>query len=161
VKRGLVAAALLLAGCAGGVSSSGPGSPDRLLQRADDQLVAAQYKNALTLYDEYLQAHPNEPVSPRVRTARTAVERLLVSQGEVERLRREVDGRQGEIDRLRREQDTRQGEIDRLRREQDTRQGEIDRLRRERDTRQAEIERLKADLERLRRIDLRPAPVPR
>jgi len=37
-------------------------------------------------------------------------------------------------------------------------QAEIERLRLEVGTRQREIERLKADLERLRRIDLRPAP---
>lgn len=130
MSRGLVAVALLLASCASGPPASGPGSADRLLQRADDQLIAAQYRNALALYDEYLQTHPNEASSPRVRTARTAVERLLVSQVELDRLRREVE----------------------------TRQAEIDRLRRERDTRQAELERLKADLERLRRIDLRQAP---
>jgi hypothetical protein len=87
-----------------------------LLQRAEDQMAAAQYRSALALYDEFLRHHPGDPSVPRVRAARTAVERLVLAQAEIERLRRDADARQAEIDRL------------------------------------------KADLERLRRIDLRPAP---
>jgi DNA repair ATPase RecN len=86
------------------------------LRRADDQVVAAQYRSAITLYDEFLRQHPGDPAVPRVRAARSVAERLLTAQTEIERLRREADSRQAEIDRL------------------------------------------KADLERLRRIDLRPAP---
>ncbi len=139
-----VIAALTLAGCAAVTSSSpvptaapppvlaAPTVPPsaRLLQRADEQMMAAQYRSALALYDEFLKAHLDDPATPRVRASRAVVERLLLSQGEIERLRREVD----------------------------TRQAEIERYRREVDTRQAEIGRLKADLERLRRIDLRQAP---
>jgi hypothetical protein len=87
-----------------------------LLRRAEDHAVAAQYRNALTLYDEFLRQNPDDPAVPRARAARTVVERLVTAQTEIERLRRDADSRQAEIDRL------------------------------------------KADLERLRRIDLRPAP---
>jgi epoxyqueuosine reductase QueG len=139
-----LAGALCLAGCAGvPASSPAPGpsaaaaqaaaSSARLLLRADDQMAAAQYRGAIALYDEFLEAYPADPAAPRARASRAVVERLLLSRGEIERFRREVD----------------------------TRQGEIERLRREADTRQAEIGRLKADLERLRRIDLRQAPAVR
>ena len=87
-----------------------------LLRRAEDQAVAAQYRSALTLYDEFLRQNPDDPAVPHARATRTVVERLVTAQTEIERLRRDADSRQAEIDRL------------------------------------------KADLERLRRIDLRPAP---
>jgi predicted RNase H-like nuclease (RuvC/YqgF family) len=96
-------------------------------------MAAAQYRSALALYDEFLKASPNDPEAARARATRTVVERLLASQTEVERLRREVSSRQVEVERLRRETDSRQTEIDLL----------------------------KADLERLRRIDLRQSPAPR
>jgi hypothetical protein len=86
-----------------------------LLQRAETQTAAAQYRSALTLYDEFLQQHPEDAAAPRVRATRTVVERLLGAQTEIERLRRDADVRQSEIDRL------------------------------------------KADLQRLRRIDMRPS----
>lgn len=86
-----------------------------LLQRAETQTAAAQYQSALNLYDEFLQQHPEDAAAPRVRAARTVVERLLGAQTEIERLRRDAD------------------------------------------VRRAEIDRLKADLERLRRIDMRPS----
>ncbi|MBI4011256.1 MAG: hypothetical protein HY359_03020 [Candidatus Rokubacteria bacterium] len=127
-----VAVSLLLAGCA----MLAPGSSTQsatTLKRADDQMAAAQYRSALALYDEFLKASPNDPEAARARATRTVVERLLASQTEVERLRREVSSRQAEVDRLRRDADSRQAEIDRL----------------------------KADLERLRRIDLRQSPAPR
>jgi hypothetical protein len=150
VKAAVVlGAALLLASCAGtGTSGSGgPGGSEAaaarapeaqagearaaearaaadaraadaatLLKRAEDQATAAQYRNALILYDEFLRQNPGDPAVPHARAARTVVERLIVAQTEIERLRRDADSRQAEIDRL------------------------------------------KADLERLRRIDLRPSP---
>jgi hypothetical protein len=160
VKAGLaLGAALLLAGCAGAGApgSAGPGGPEAaaaraaeareaearaaeahaaevkaaearaaakaraavaatLLRRAEDQATASQYRNALILYDEFLRQNPGDPAVPHAKAARTVVERLIVAQTEIERLRKDADSRQAEIDRL------------------------------------------KADLERLRRIDLRPAP---
>jgi TolA-binding protein len=137
MRRALaLASALCLTGCAGVLGSSeaprssATAAQVRLLQRADDQMAAAQYRGAIALYDEFLKAYPADQAAPRARASRAVVDRLLLSQGEIERFRREIDSRQGEIERLRREVDTRQAEIDRL----------------------------KADLERLRRIDLRQAP---
>ena len=116
----LVVASLLAPGCAA-LSPSAPPAQPSLLARADDRLMAAQYKSALALYDEFLRTHPNDPETPRARAARAVVERLLLAQTENERLRRELGARQSDLA---------------------ARQGEIDQLR--------------ADLERLRRIDLAP-----
>jgi hypothetical protein len=87
--------------------------------------MAAQYRGALALYDEFLKTYPNDPATPRARAARALVERLLIVQTENERLRRELDVRQTDLA-----------------------------------ARQAEIDQLRADLERLRRIDLRQSPAP-
>jgi hypothetical protein len=107
-RAAIVAAALALTGCAGMPFGSSD-QPAALLRRADDQVTAAQYKSALALYDEFLKANPNDPATPRARVSRTAAERLLASQAEIDRLRREVDTRQAEIDRLK-------GDLERLRR---------------------------------------------
>ncbi len=103
-----LAASLLLVGCAA-LSSTAPPPSAAALKRADDQMAAAQYRRALALYDEYLKANPNDPAAPRARATRALVERLLASQAEVERLRRDVDTRQAEIDRLK-------ADLERLRR---------------------------------------------
>jgi hypothetical protein len=87
--------------------------------------MAAQYRGALVLYDEFLKTYPDDPAIPRARATRVLVERLLVIQTENERLRRELDVRQTDLA-----------------------------------ARQAEIDQLRADLERLRRIDLRQSPAP-
>jgi hypothetical protein len=121
MRRALaLASALCLAGC-GGVPASAPApgpsaaaaqaaaSSARLLQRADDQMTAAQYRGAIALYDEFLKAYPTHSATPRARASRAVVDRLLLSQGEIERLRREVDTRQAEIDRLK-------ADLERLRR---------------------------------------------
>jgi hypothetical protein len=84
--------------------------------RADDQLMAAQYRGALALYDEFLKTYPDDPATPRARAVRAVVERLLVVQTENERLRRELDVRQSDLA-------ARQAEIDRLR-------ADLERLRR-------------------------------
>jgi hypothetical protein len=125
------------------------GGGAELLARADRSLVAAEYRSAIALYDQFLQSRPEDPASPRAQATRTVVERLLVSQGETERLRREISTRGADVDRLRAEGDRLRAEGDRLR-------AEGDRLR-------AEVERLRADLQRLRNIDLRqlqPTPAP-
>jgi hypothetical protein len=136
--------ALLSTGCATG------GGGSELLGRADGSLAAADYRSAIALYDQFLQRSPEDPASPRARATRTVLERLIVSQGETERLRREVSTRDADLGRLRAEGDRLRAEGDRLR-------AEVDRLR-------AEVERLRADLQRLRTIDLRqlqpPVPAP-
>jgi hypothetical protein len=129
--------ALLTTGCATG------GGGSELLARADGSLAAADYRGAIALYDQFLQRSPEDPASPRARATRTVVERLILSQGETERLRREVSTRDADVGRLR---------------------ADVDRLRAEGDRLRAEVERLRADLQRLRTIDLRqlqpPVPAP-
>ncbi len=112
----LLVASLLAPGCASWSSSSAPPAQPSLLARADDRLIAAQYRSALALYDEFLRTHPNDPETPRARAARTVVERLLLAQTENERLRRELDLRQSDLA-------ARQAEIERLR-------ADLERLRR-------------------------------
>ncbi|HEV8308564.1 MAG TPA: hypothetical protein VGW35_12955 [Methylomirabilota bacterium] len=105
----LIAVWLLAWGCA---AASGPpaSSPaaSALLARADDQLVAGQYRGAVSLYDELLRAHVADPATARARATRAVLDRLLLAQGEIERLHRELASRQVEIDRLR-------ADLDRLR----------------------------------------------
>jgi hypothetical protein len=132
--------AILTAGCA-----SAGGSGD-LLVKADASLAAAQYRTAVAQYDQFLQSHPDDPASGRARATRETIERLLASEGEAERLRRELTARETEVTRVRVEYERARSDGDRLR---------------------AEVERLRADLQRLRNIDLRqlqplppPAPAP-
>jgi hypothetical protein len=165
---GPLAAGVLLAACAGGpfgrpAAERAPTATEAagLLKRAEDELLAARYPSAIGLYDEFLRAHPNDPAASRARAVRTVLERLAAAQGEVDRLRREGQAREAEAERLRREGTTRLAEAERLRREAETRLAELERLRREGDAYRSEIERLKADLERLRRIDLRETPAAR
>ena len=117
----LLLTTLLASACAATSSSAPPLAPapppsSALLARADDQLAAAQYRGALTLYEEFLKTYPDDPATPRARATRALVERLLASQTEIERLRRELDlrrsdlvARQAEIDQLR-------ADLERLRR---------------------------------------------
>lgn len=64
-------------------------------------MAAAQYRGAATLYDEFLRAHPRDPEAPRVRATRTLLDRLFVSQGDAERLQREVDRLKADLEQLR------------------------------------------------------------
>ena len=119
----LLLTTLLASACAAASSSAPPPAPaptppagSGLLARADDRLVEAQYRGALALYDEFLKTYPDDPATPRARATRALVERLLASQTEIERLRRELDlrrsdlvARQAEIDQLR-------ADLERLRR---------------------------------------------
>jgi len=115
---------MLCTGCA----SLSPEPARTLLGQADATLVAEDYRGALALYAGFVQAHPDDAQAARARATRTALERLLSSQAELDRLRRS-----DELPRLRRDLSERQSELDRLK---------------------AEMAKLRADLERLRSIDL-------
>lgn len=115
---------MLCAGCAS--LSSEPART--LLSRADAMMVAEDYGGALALYAGFVQAHPDDTQAARARATRTALDRLLSSQTELDRLRRS-----DELPRLRRDLSDRQSEVDRLK---------------------AEMAKLRAHLERLRNIDL-------
>ncbi len=110
-RLALVTVGLLVSGCAGIFSPA----PSGLLARADDRLAAAEYRSAVALYDEFLQANPSDSATSRARATRAVVERLLLSQGEIERLRRELAAQQAEIDRLKAETSRLRADLERLR----------------------------------------------
>jgi multidrug resistance efflux pump len=117
--------AVLCMGCA----APSPQSTDSLLTQADAKMAAEDYGGAQALYGEFVTANPDDTQAGRARAVRTALDRLLSSQAELNRVQR------GE-------------ELVRLRRELSDRQSEVDRLK-------AEVTKLRADLERLRNIDLK------
>lgn len=121
------------------------------LRRADEEMAAAHYRDAVALYEEFVRANPQHPAAVRARAAQGALTALIETQGERDRLRAEVAAREADIARLRQELGTRTTETA-------GRTAEVTRLRRDLDARQAEVDRLKADLDRLRSIDLRREP---
>lgn len=74
---------LLLSGCA----MFSPQSATRLLQRADEQMVAGQYRRAVSLYDEFLKAHPTDRAAPRARATRNVLAEVERLKADLERLR--------------------------------------------------------------------------
>ena len=147
-RASALAALLLLTGGCAAVAPAPPADP---LGRADAEMAAARYRDAVRLYDEFIRANPEHPAAVRARAAQTALDSLLTTQGELDRLRAELAARDGEVARLRQEVGARATEST-------GRSAEVSRLRRDLDARQAEIDRLKADLDRLRSIDLRREP---
>lgn len=124
---GIVMAGMLCAGCA----SIAP-SARNSLDRAEAKMAAADYSGAQALYAEFVNANPGNPQAARARAIQAALDRLLSSQTELDRLNRSE-----EVPRLRREIAERQGEVEHLK---------------------AENAKLRADLERLRSIDLQTLP---
>jgi len=120
--------AVLCAGCT--LLASAPSRS--LLEEADAKLGAADYKAASASYGEFVKADPGNAQAARARATQTALDRLLDSQTELDRVKRN-----DELPRLRRELAERQSEVDRLK---------------------AESAKLRADLERLRNIDLQTLP---
>ena len=103
-------------------------SPARdLLNQADTKLAAEDYNGALALYTEMVDGYPNDAQAARARATRAALERLRSVQTELGRAQSE------ELPRVRRELSDRQSEVNQLK---------------------AEMAKLRADLERLRNIDL-------
>ena len=120
--------AILMAGmlCAGCASTLEPART--LLGQADARLAAQDYRGAVALYSEFLKTGLQDPQAARARATQAALERLLALQTELERVQ------QGELPRLQRELADRQNEADRLK---------------------GEVAKLRADIERLRNIDLK------
>jgi predicted RNase H-like nuclease (RuvC/YqgF family) len=142
---------MLCTGCA----VLAPKPSKSLLDEADAKMSAEDYKGASASYGEFVKADPGNAQAARARATQTALDRLLDSQTELDRVKRNE-----ELSRLRREQAERQSEVDRVKRNE-----ELPRLRRELAERQSEVDRLKAesaklrvDLERLRNIDLQTLP---
>ena len=105
-------------------------------------MIAEDYRGASESYTAFLAVHPDDGAAARVRATRAALDRLLATQADVQRLQREATEAQAEIQRLKRDAATRDGELTRLRKDLTAQQTELDRL--------------KSDLERLKSIDLRP-----
>ena len=158
MRLALVAAlAVLAAGCSTMASTTGPTTrpapppPVDPLQRADQEMAAARYRDAVVLYEEFVRANPQHPAAVRARAAQGALTALIETQAERDRLRAELTAREADVTRLRQELGARTTESA-------GRTAEVSRLRRDLDARQAEVDRLKADLDRLRSIDLRREP---
>jgi hypothetical protein len=126
----IVMTGMLCTGCAPIAPSPEPARNS--LERADAKMAAADYRGAQALYAEFVNANPANPQAARARAIQAALDRLLSAQAESERLS------QGD-------------EVPRLRREIAERQGEVDHLK-------AENAKLRADLERLKNIDLETLP---
>jgi hypothetical protein len=105
---------------------------ETLLEQADARMTAEDYSGALALYAQFVTADPDNAQVARARATQTALDRLLASQTELDRVKQN-----DELPRLRRELLERRSEVDRLK---------------------TEIAKLRADLERLRNIDLENLP---
>ena len=126
----IATAGMLCSGCAS--LTPAPEPAQNSLGQADAMMAAADYSGAQALYAEFVNTNPGNPQAVRARAIQAALDRLLSSQTELDRL-------------------TRSEEVPRLRREIAERQGEVERLK-------AENAKLRADLERLRNIDLQNLP---
>lgn len=125
----LFLATLLCAGCA---TVDEPA--ERLLSQADAKLIAEDYSGAIASYAEFAAAQPGHAQAARARATQKALESLAASQVAA----------QAAINRAQQGSDS-------TRRELGERQAETDRLK-------GEVAKLRADLERLRNIDLQLAP---
>jgi thioredoxin-like negative regulator of GroEL len=123
---------MLSAGCASLPPEPAKAPAKTLLDQADARMTAEDYSGALALYAQFVQADPDNAHAARARATQTALDRLLAFQTELERVKQD-----DELPRLRRELLERHSEADRLK---------------------AEIAKLRADLERLRNIDLQNLP---
>jgi hypothetical protein len=100
----------------------------QLLNQADARLAAEDYKGAISSYSEFATAMAEHPQAARARATQVALERLLAAQAAIARAQQSGDA---------------------TRRELTERQAETERLK-------GEVAKLRADLERLRIIDLQP-----
>ena len=123
---------MLSAGCASLSPEPAKAPAKTLLEQADARMTAEDYSGALALYAQFVKADPDNAQAARARATQTALDRLLASQTELDRMKQD-----DELPRLRRELLERRSEADRLK---------------------AEIAKLRADLERLRNIDLQNLP---
>jgi cell shape-determining protein MreC len=115
-----------------GCTVPAPEPSKSLLDEADAKMLAEDYTGASASYGEFVKADPGNAQAARARATQTVLDRLLDSQAELDRVKRDP-----ELPRLRRELAERQSEVDRLK---------------------AESAKLRADLERLRNIDLQTLP---
>jgi len=130
--KSLLAIVIIAILCTGCSTVLAPEPSRSLLDEADAKLSAEDYKGASALYGEFAKAHPGNAQAARARATQTVLNRLLDSQTELDRVKRT-----DELPRIRRDLSERQNEAERLK---------------------AENAKLRADLERLRNIDLQTLP---
>jgi TolA-binding protein len=152
----------VLAGCATAAAPSpapapppAPSPSSLLLARADRLLVQGDYELARQAYRDFASQYPDDGAAPRAVATRDVLGVLAATSEEVERINGDVLRMKGQVNeseeelaRLRRDLGTRENELIRARQELAERQSELARL-------QAEAERLRADLEKLKNVDLR------
>ncbi len=85
----IVMAGMLCTGCASMAPSSEPAA--NLLDQADAKLAAADYSGAQALYTEFVNANPANPQAARARAVQAALDRLLSTQTELDRVKRNDD----------------------------------------------------------------------
>ena len=98
----------------------------KLLAEADTKLAAEDYTGAVTSYAAFLSANPEHPQASRVRATQKVLERLAAAQAAMTRTQQGTDANRKELAE---------------------KAAEAERLR-------GEVVKLRADLERLRSIDL-------
>jgi len=77
------------------------GCTRELVTRGDDQLVAGNYRGALTMYDQFLRSNPQDAVADRVRATRALLARYLQALDDAARARPELTDLRAEVTRLR------------------------------------------------------------
>ena len=166
-RGGWLAGLALLAGCVSAPSSppptvvSVPPAPlaptpsSVLLARADRSLASGEYAQARQAYADFARQYPEDGAAPRVMAARDLLDTIAAAReeigrmnGEILRMREQAQDADRDLDRLRRELGTRAAELTRVRQELGERQAELARQ-------LAEVEALRADLEKLKSVDLR------
>ena len=124
----LIALATLTLGGCGTTPPVEEDASGKLLNQADAMLAAEDYTGAIASYSEFVTARAEHPQAARARATQAALERLVAARAAVARAQQTGEA---------------------TRRELTERQAETDRLK-------AEVAKLRADLERLRNIDLQP-----
>jgi hypothetical protein len=155
-------AALLLVTVLGGCASWPFRPAAMLLVRADRASDELRFRQALALYDEFLTRYPDDTLAPRALESRNTVAAIVTTRDELTRLRSELRARESEAvklrddaARMRDEAAKLRDEAARLRDEVAKLRDEVARVRQELSTRQAESDKLRADLERMKELDLR------
>ena len=142
---------MLLSGCA----TWSPFPPVRLLARGDALVDRGRYPEAVAAYDEVVRRYPDSDSATSAGARRGVVASLVTAREQLAALRQQLAERQTDLDRLGRDVErlsrdvaVRDAEIGRLRHEQASRQSDVARL-------TVEMDQLRADLERLKRIEMR------
>jgi hypothetical protein len=79
-----------------------PERPPETLIRAEQELIAGDYRAAVARFDEFLQHFPTDPAAQRAQATRTALDGLLKLQEAAAKLEHDANLREDELARLRR-----------------------------------------------------------